>query len=191
MVLTGYRADVLDPAYAATPAFLAACSYQNPTDLHDTPFNTPWATKLPLWDWLSEHPEHRAHFNRFMYAQRSSVKDCFSTLNLEEDVLGWPAEKPLFVDVGGGTGQQCIALREKWPMLKGKVVLQDLPSVVDNVHLAEAIEVMAYDFFTEQPIKGMEHYDSVRCCAHGIQAPSSTTSELLCTTTRIRSVWTS
>jgi demethylsterigmatocystin 6-O-methyltransferase len=149
-----HSADVLDPAYAATPSFLAAHSYRNPTDLRDTPFNTAWSTKLPLWDWLAEHPEQREHFNRFMYAQRSSVKNCFSTLALDEGVYGWPAEKLLFVDVGGGTGQQCVALRERWPDVKAKVLLQDLPSVVENVQLPEGIDVMAYDFFTKQPATG-------------------------------------
>lgn len=94
------------------------------------------------------------HFNRFMYAQRSSVKDCFSILNLSKEAKQWPAEKPLFVDVGGGTGQQCIAMRERWPELKGRVVLQDLPSVVNEVQLPEGIDVMAYDFFTKQPVTG-------------------------------------
>lgn len=94
------------------------------------------------------------HFNRFMYAQRSSVKDCFSILNLSKEAEQWPAEKPLFVDVGGGTGQQCIAMRERWPELKGRVVLQDLPSVVNEVQLPEGIDVMAYDFFTKQPVTG-------------------------------------
>ena len=93
-----------------------------------------------------------------MYAQRSSVKDCFSTLKLNEEAEHWPAEKPLFVDVGGGTGQQCVAMRERWPELKGKVVLQDLPSVVNGVQLPEGIDVMAYDFFTKQPVTGKTSY---------------------------------
>ncbi|KAF1951646.1 hypothetical protein CC80DRAFT_597116 [Byssothecium circinans] len=129
-----FSADVLDPAYAATPSFLAARSYRNPTDLHDTPFNTSWATELTLWDWLAEHPEHRTHFNAFMNAQRSSVKDCFSILAPNKEVHQLPAEKPFFVD----------------PDMNGKVVLQDLPSVVNDVKLPEGIDVMAYNFFTKR-----------------------------------------
>ncbi|KAF1950753.1 o-methyltransferas-like protein [Byssothecium circinans] len=150
--------DVLDPAYHAMPTFLAERKYRNPNELLDTPFNTAWSTKMPLWDWLSEHPEHRSHFDRFMVAQRSSVKNCFSFLSLDKECENWPAERPVFVDVGGGTGQQCIALKEKFPELPGTVILQDLPTVVAGVELPEGIKVHAYDFFTPQPVKGAKYY---------------------------------
>lgn len=98
-----------------------------------------------------------------MYAQRSSVKDCFSFLSLDEDILEWPAGKPFFVDVGGGTGQQCIALRERWPEMKSRIVLQDLPSLVNKVQVPEGIDVMAYDFFTKQPVIGKISPDMDEC----------------------------
>lgn len=146
--------DVLGPAFQAIPEFLAERKYQNPTELLDTPFNKAWNTDLPLWDWLAQHPREGAHFNRFMHAQRSSVKNCFSVLPITEQCADWPGDKPVFVDVGGGVGQQCVAIKEQFPNLPGKVVLQDLPSVVADVTLPEGIEVMAYDFFTPQPVKG-------------------------------------
>jgi demethylsterigmatocystin 6-O-methyltransferase len=144
--------NVLDPAYAATPRFLAEKNYCNPTELLETPFNKAWNTKLPLWDWLSEHPEHRADFNRFMSAQRSSVSNCFSFLSLDKECQGWPEQQAVFVDVGGGTGQQCIELKKKFPTLPGKVILQDLPCVVLKVELPVDIQPMVYDFFTPQPV---------------------------------------
>ncbi|PVH93845.1 o-methyltransferas-like protein [Periconia macrospinosa] len=155
-----FCADILTPTFLSLPAFLSTHSYQNPTSTDSTPFNTAFSTPLSLWSWLAEHPSHRANFNRFMYAQRSSVKDCFSYLPLDKESEGWPAEKPLFVDVGGGTGQQCVALREKWPELKGRVVLQDLEEVVESVRGEglEGVEIMAHDFFTAQPVKGAKFY---------------------------------
>ena len=89
-----------------------------------------------------------------MYAQRSSMKNCFTFLPIDEETKGWLVEKPVFVDVGGGTGQQCAAIKEKFPELPGKVILQDLPAVVAEAKLPEGIEAQAYAFFTEQPVKG-------------------------------------
>ena len=89
-----------------------------------------------------------------MYAQRSSLKNCFSFLSLGDESKEWPGDGAVFVDVGGGTGQQCVALKEKFPDLPGKVILQDLPAVIAEAKLPEGIETMVYDFFTPQPVKG-------------------------------------
>lgn len=43
------------------------------------------------------------------------------------------------------------------PDMKGKLVLQDLPAVLDRAVVAEPdVKLMAYDFFQEvQPVKGL------------------------------------
>lgn len=61
---------------------------------------------------------------------------------------------PLFVDVGGGVGHQCISLRAKFPHLPGRIILQDQAMVVQQAPATEGVETMAHDFWTEQPIKG-------------------------------------
>lgn len=38
-------------------------------------------------------------------------------------------ERVMMVDVGGGAGHQCLALREAFPHLKGKMVVQDIVSI--------------------------------------------------------------
>lgn len=146
---------MLGPSYQAVPEFLAERKYQNPTDLLDTPFHKAWKTDLHFWAWVHQHPREAAYFNLFMVAQRSSTKDCFSFLPLQDECQGWPASKPVFVDVGGGTRQQCNTLKENFPSLPGKVILQDLPAVAAEAKVSEGIEVMAHDFFTPQPVKGM------------------------------------
>lgn len=73
---------------------------------------------------------------------------------MAEECRGWSTERAVFVDIGGGTGQQCIALKDRFPGLPGKVILQDLPLVVAAAVIPEGVEAMAYDFFTLQPVKG-------------------------------------
>lgn len=63
-----------------------------------------------------------------------------------------------FVDVGGAVGHQCIAFRENYPELKGAVILQDLPFIIDlsrdNPRIAELnITLEPHDFMQPQTEK--------------------------------------
>ncbi|KAJ5811456.1 Winged helix-turn-helix transcription repressor DNA-binding [Penicillium riverlandense] len=63
----------------------------------------------------------------------------------------------LLVDMGGSIGHDLSEFRRRWPNVPGRLVLQDLPEVVCSAKdLDPSIEVTAYDFFTELPIKGIE-----------------------------------
>jgi len=63
----------------------------------------------------------------------------------------------LLVDVGGSLGHDLSEFQRKWPDMPGRLVLQDLPAVVEqaqSMSLHPRVEVMPHDFFTEQPVKG-------------------------------------
>jgi len=60
----------------------------------------------------------------------------------------------VYVDVGGGIGHQCKALRDKYPNLKGRVIVQDLGMTIHGKQEFSGVEGMAHDFFHDQPIKG-------------------------------------
>lgn len=70
------------------------------------------------------------------------------------------ADVPLFLDIGGANGHQCVLLKQRFPQLPGRVVLQDTEQVISNAPELEGIEKIAYDAFTPQPIKGkkMPHH---------------------------------
>lgn len=74
---------------------------------------------------------------------------------VQERILdGAEKDEALIVDVGGGKGHDLIQFKERFP--RNRLVLQDLRGVVDGVEgLGEGIEMVGYDFFTEQPIKGI------------------------------------
>ena len=64
----------------------------------------------------------------------------------------------LLVDIGGSTGHDLSEFHRKWSEIPGRLILQDLPEVVEQVKqigVHPVIEPMAHDFFTEQPVKGM------------------------------------
>lgn len=112
----------------------------------------PASARSSLWAWLHQHPDYASYFRRF---QRISANNKFSFTLIGELDKNWPADRVVFVDVGGGNGQQCVAFKETFPNVTGRVILQDLPAVIAEAKLPEGIEAMKYDFFTPQPIKGM------------------------------------
>jgi hypothetical protein len=108
-----------------------------------------------FYTWMDTHPVQKHAFHNFM-------KEQFASLPTWLDVVPFAAEfaqdlQPddvVFVDVGGGNGSQCAALKKSLPDLKGRVVLQDQSYVLETALEVEGMEKMPYDFFTEQPIKG-------------------------------------
>ena len=60
----------------------------------------------------------------------------------------------MMVDVGGGAGQQALALKNKFPSLPGRFVVQDLQSLPAEHERVQGIEYQQHDFFNEQPVKG-------------------------------------
>ncbi|KAL1593063.1 hypothetical protein SLS59_009388 [Nothophoma quercina] len=72
-------------------------------------------------------------------------------------------EDVVFVDVGGGNGSQCAALKQRFPSLQGRIVLQDRPTVLESALGVEGLEIMSHDLLTEQPVKLLHSYDDDIC----------------------------
>ena len=71
------------------------------------------------------------------------------------------------VDVGGGYGHDLSAFADKFPSKPIRMILQDLPGVVQEGKeqrrkagqtLDSRVELSSHDFFQEQPIKGAQIY---------------------------------
>lgn len=75
-----------------------------------------------------------------------------------EQCKSFPKERPLFVDVGGGIGHQCVALLHEYPQLNepGRIILQDLAPTIAQTIPMKNVKVMEHDFFTPQVIKGTQ-----------------------------------
>ena len=59
------------------------------------------------------------------------------------------------VDVAGNRGHDIISFREAHPEVSGRFVLQDLPETMSTIKQPpRGIELMEYDFFTPQPVRG-------------------------------------
>ena len=91
-----------------------------------------------------------------MTVSREEQNDFLDVFSFETEITpSSKPETPLFVDIGGSIGHQCVALRKKLPNVQGRIILQDLRPVIAQAIPAEGIEPMVHDFMTEQPIKGI------------------------------------
>lgn len=80
------------------------------------------------------------------YPVRERLFDGFDAANKDAVFL---------IDLAGGQGHYTQQFLSKCPDVPGRLILQDLPVVLDQIQeLDPRIERMPYDFFTEQPVKG-------------------------------------
>lgn len=83
---------------------------------------------------------------------------------VRERILDHPdlnSETPLIVDIGAGRGHDLIGFRERFPDASGKLILEDLSTVIDEVRgaqdlVAAKVDTQVFDFFNDvQPVQGM------------------------------------
>ncbi|KAI9699613.1 MAG: hypothetical protein M1820_007113 [Bogoriella megaspora] len=164
------------------PCYLRHNSYANPATfsvpLFHFSINDPSAS---YFKWLETHPRELAIFTAYQAATAELlfkevepllerlIKQAAEVVGLiglkeisnplqEQRRYEMEAAKPvLLVDIGSGKGETtrkvCGAMLDV--IGEGRVILQDLPGVVEKTEKMYRVEAMAHDFFEEQPIRGM------------------------------------
>ena len=142
------------------PQYLSDIKYANPSDTNYTLFNYTLKTSMNMFEWLQTQPESLAIFNASMKAANVlKTKEALNTLSrILPPSISSDADRShsevLLVDIGGGKGDLLERLRKRRPDLKGRMILQDLPKVIEGRQSKDDVEYMFHDFFTPQPIKG-------------------------------------
>jgi demethylsterigmatocystin 6-O-methyltransferase len=147
--------DNCGPVFQKLPDFLKETKYQPITDNTKCVLQPAWKINVPAFIWLQQNPERFANFQQYMMQQRQGMPTWLSVYPVEKETKSWSPEHPIFVDVGGGLGHQCAALKGKYPKLPGRVILQDLPPAIQAAITTTGVENTIHDFFRPQPIKGM------------------------------------
>ena len=149
--------DLVGTAVMALPSFLAKTNYRNPDDSMHCAFQDGFRTEENLFEWFPKHPEYLNNFNLWMVGQRDGRTNWLDFFPLQEKLLQeFKADEDavILVDVGGARGHEVQAIKEKYPNLPGKFILQDLPDTVKQALPVHDMQTMAHDFFTPQPVKG-------------------------------------
>lgn len=153
------RYDLTVPTLSKLHEYLRVHDYINPKDYTRSPME--WAVGKSQFEWLACNKHQQTLFNSYMSSRREGKPLWFDVYPVER-LLGHaiPYEDTVFlVDVGGNQGHDLSRFRQKYSHLPGKVVLQDLPSVVEGVSGQESgIEVMGYNFLDPQPVQGARAY---------------------------------
>lgn len=149
--------DFTGQGVLAIPAFGESNGWQTAGDYYRGPFQLALSTDLGYWEYLAAHPERMKSFNTGMrvgkIGRRASAFPFGDVLQLDP----CQEDEVAIVDVGGGRGQSLETIREDWPLLKGRFVLQDLPDVIKDAEakgVPEFIETCPLSFFDKQPVSG-------------------------------------
>ena len=142
------------------PDYFLETGWKNPDDANAGPFQYASGIKHQnYFEALSMQPYYQRAFNTVMsIPSRRSGKGWFEFFPVEEKLRVQNDSDVVLVDVGGGQGKDITAFHEHFPNIKGKLILQDLPVVIDEATTPSAIEVQGHDFFHEQPVKGAKAY---------------------------------
>ncbi|KAF9891627.1 hypothetical protein FE257_003638 [Aspergillus nanangensis] len=150
--------DLTLPTLAKLPDYFREHHYTMPTEYAHSPMR--WAVGQSQFEWLAQRKHHQALFNSYMSSRRHGKPGWFDVYPVDR-LAKQAADHPdavFLVDVGGNQGHDIVKFRSKYPRVPGRLVLQDLPSVVGAASLVEGIEPMAYSFLDPQPIRGARIY---------------------------------
>lgn len=136
--------------------YLKARDYISPDDAFDAPHQFANHTKKHYFEWLADDEERQRPFNATMSLPRHDNLQQWFNIYPVQDRLDGPGN--VFVDVGGGSGHDVVALRREYPNLHCEMVLQDLPAVVKGVSLPDGIKVQPHNMFDPQPVKDAKAY---------------------------------
>ncbi|KAL8942614.1 MAG: hypothetical protein Q9211_001312 [Gyalolechia sp. 1 TL-2023] len=155
--------DFIYPVFQKMPESFAKNHYRCPQALQG-PLQDTYDTKLAGFDFIMEPrwAETLKDCNLFMQGRREGSVSWLEFYPFADNIMAESdagSQAVLVVDVGGGLGHGLIELKQKFPSIEGRLVLQDLPKTVQQAGNGAGIfEPMAHDFFSPQPLKGSKAY---------------------------------
>ena len=146
---------------AKLPEYLKKTGYRCPKDSRSGPLQYAFDTDTPSFDLFASQSGVMENFNTFMTGVRGGRQSWVDWFPIEKQLLDDAADDEgaaCMVDVGGGHGHNVIEVRDRFPSVPGRFIVQDLPSVIEEVGDSDArIETMGMNMFNPQPVKGMSH----------------------------------
>ena len=144
------------PGFANLPLWLRDQSYSpGPT----APNSWEHLRGKPCFQDFGDNPDLLEAFHDIVGLQTASKVPWTRIFPPEMLLADARSDKPLVVDMGGGSGHDLELVRqavsaEWYPQL----VFQDLPPVVNAVSLHAGVKKMPHDFLTPQPVKAARAY---------------------------------
>ena len=145
------------------PEYFHANGWKCPDDGMNGPFQFALGTEGHYFDFLSSTPYYGQAFDTVMSMSfRRRGIDWFDFYPVANRLSIQGDSHPLLVDIGGGQGEDLSKFHARFPDLPGRLILQDLPSVIQGARkkniLTPAIQMQEYNFFQPQPVQGAKVY---------------------------------
>ena len=144
------------------PQWLAKRQYKDAGSIDDCA--TSEVLGMPYWEWLDKNPKESALFDSAMSIQSFFPPEMRPPypFNSQLQQIRTDNDAVTLVDIGGGQGHAIQLLRDQYPDVKGRWILQDLPKTIETIDPAHAKQVgfepTVHDFFEPQPVKGAKYY---------------------------------
>lgn len=148
----------LSKAMGTLPEYFKTHAPEDVYDLTKSPFAYSVGKEgRSYYEVLNDDVEQRNIWNVALQSAEKNfpIRGMFPFESLKEQVEKEP-ERAFVVDIGGGRGQALLAIQKDCPGgFGGKMILQDLPIVIDSLKPEEIpnIEATVHDLFTPQPVK--------------------------------------
>jgi hypothetical protein len=109
-----------------------------------------------MWRYLAKHSTLQTDMMNYMAGRRKGSRKWLDVFPAGSHLEGIAAKEDsvLLVDVGGNKGHDLMLLKERYPNICGRLILEDLPEPANNAVPSEGIEIVPYGFFTPQPVRG-------------------------------------
>jgi hypothetical protein len=181
------------------PKFLRETNYKAPSEPTDGLVQYANQTKYNIFDYLQSMPTLFQDFNLFMGNTMGAREYWHDWYDVQGRLLaGFESSEDsvLLVDIGGGKGHDLVAFDcafgKDGKSYEGRLILQDLPQVLDNVaddQLSPKIKKISHNFFEDQLVKGVP--DTCRLSSPALtitQVQGATSSIIFCMTGRTSTV---
>ncbi|EWZ31442.1 S-adenosyl-L-methionine-dependent methyltransferase [Fusarium oxysporum Fo47] len=138
-------------------------SFRNPTDAKDTGLMYAYNTDKDFFEW-QRSLGYDQYFNHHMGGYRQGRPPWMAPgfYPVQERLIAGAdthSDAPFLVDIAGNLGHDLMEFHRYHPDAPGRLILQDLAVVISKIEdLSPAITPMAYDFYTEQPVKNARAY---------------------------------
>ncbi|KAL4881005.1 hypothetical protein BJY04DRAFT_218525 [Aspergillus karnatakaensis] len=135
------------PVSAKLHAYFEQAEYRNSDEADHGTWQVALDTKDHYSEWLGKSPEAETALHTAMKSARGIPQNWFEIYPVTERLDSTPYSssdppaRALTVDIGGNQGHELAAFRAHFPDLQGRLVPEDLPSVINSISiLDESIE---------------------------------------------------
>lgn len=146
------------------PHFFRKKGYIDNMSIWDCPFQMGRQTDQSIHEWTQGRPELIHYYNRYTQSHHKMLRPFTDVYPIEDLFDDMEPDQPFFIDVGGGYGQQALAIKVTYPY--ARVILEDLPTQLRGLDLGEDVEIIPQDCFEEQKIKGNIRLPLITLASH-------------------------